>query len=182
MNKVWGHIVSKRSVCLAFPPSLLLQMGIHKPALSVAHEVDFSPHVGSSLQRIALLFRLIMCPLTATRLAQTAALMFINVSWKRTCERVEVSGVTHKLDFCHQKSFFHITYCMFKGSVQRSSSLPNVAELIVSFRFWGLINYLFDRKLDQIVVLLNLLKCMLCFLFAGCMVIWTWCMAVAWPP
>lgn len=28
---------------MAFPPSFLLQMGIHKPALSVADEVDFSP-------------------------------------------------------------------------------------------------------------------------------------------
>lgn len=56
--------MSKKSVCLAFPPSLLLQMGIHKPAFSVSHEFDFSPHVGSFLQRTGLLFQLIMDPLT----------------------------------------------------------------------------------------------------------------------
>lgn len=107
--------MSKRSVCLAFPPSLLLQMGSHKPALSVAHGVDFSPHVGSSLQRIALLFRLIMYPLTATRPAQTAALMSDeNAPVREYRSAASLTNWTFAI-----KSHFS-TLHMFKVSVQHS--------------------------------------------------------------
>lgn len=79
-----------------------------------------------------------MYPLSATSPAQTAALMFINVRWKGTCERVEVSSITHKLDFCHKKIIFPHYVCLrFLCNIIGSPPPPNhhhIAELILCFR------------------------------------------------
>lgn len=149
MNKVWGHRVSQRSVCgissISPPPD-----GHSQTSPLCGWWSWLSPYVGSSLQRKALLFRLIMYPLMVTRPAQTARLMFINVRWKRTCERLEVgsqSVLSPKTHF----STLHVFVCNLLKLFQPPPPLPHGCCVYCHFDFFGLIIELFDRQKEPIV-------------------------------